>query len=105
VLLTGESGTGKTHLARLLHDCSPRRAEPFVAASNADLDELVRWREFRSDLYYRLNVISFHLPPLRERGEDIAPLTRDLVARYAARSGKDLLETEVPGCVHLRKIG
>jgi transcriptional regulator with PAS, ATPase and Fis domain len=174
VLLTGESCTGKTHLARLLHDCSPRRGEPFVAipcgalppplveseffghvrgaftgadrdrpgklaaagrgtllldeidtlgleqqakllrvldsgeyepvggndtlrracrvvaASNADLRQLVRWGEFRADLYYRLDVIALHLAPLRERVQDIAPLARDLVARYATHSGKDL---------------
>ena len=176
VLLTGESGTGKTHLARLLHDCSPRLGEPFVAvpcgalppplieseffghvrgaftgadrdragklaaaergtllldeidtlgleqqskllrvldsgeyepvggndtlrracrivaASNADLEELVRWGEFRSDLYYRLHVMPFHMPALRERIQDVAPLARDLVARFAAQFGKELLD-------------
>jgi transcriptional regulator with PAS, ATPase and Fis domain len=63
-----------------------------VAASNADLRQLVRWGEFRADLYYRLDVISFHLQPLRERVQDIAPLARDLVARYATQSGKGLLD-------------
>jgi DNA-binding NtrC family response regulator len=176
VLLTGETGTGKTHLARLLHDCSPRHKEPFltvpcgaiptnlvessffghvkgaftgatdrkqgkfeaagngtllldeidtlpleqqasllrvietgeyemvgsnetrrctariIVASNWDLEEAVREHKFRQDLYYRLNVMSFHLPPLRERVQDICPLVRGIVARYGAKFRKDLFE-------------
>jgi transcriptional regulator with PAS, ATPase and Fis domain len=176
VLLTGETGTGKTHLARLLHDCSPRRNEPFVTvacgalppqlveseffghvrgaftgadrdrpgkiaaagrgtllldeidtlgleqqakllrvldsgeyepvggnetlhracrivvASNVDLAELVSWGEFRSDLFYRLHVMPFHLPPLRERVQDIAPLARSLAARFGSQFDKELLD-------------
>ncbi len=176
VLLTGETGTGKTHLAKLMHDCSPRRTDPFlsvpcgaqpanlvesvffghvkgaftgadrnkvgkfaaagkgtllldeidtlgleaqagllrviesgdyepvgsndtqrcqarlIVASNWDLEEATRQGRFRPDLYYRLNVMSFHLPPLRERVQDIAPLVRAITARYNTKFRKQLLD-------------
>ena len=176
VLLTGETGTGKTHLARLMHDCSPRSKQPFltvpcgaipanlvesaffghvkgaftgatdrklgkfeaaqdgtilldeidtlpleqqasllrvietgefepvgsnetrkcnariIVATNWDLEEAVRQNRFRQDLYYRLNVMSFHLPPLRERVQDIASLARGMAARFNTRFKKDLFD-------------
>jgi len=176
VLLTGETGTGKTHLARLMHECSPRQGDPFlsvpcgaqpanlvesvffghvkgaftgadrtkvgkfaaagkgtllldeidtlgleaqasllrviesgeyepvgsnethrcqariIVASNWDLEEATRQGRFRPDLYYRLNVMSFHLPALRERVQDINPLARSMAARYNTKFRKQLFD-------------
>jgi two-component system response regulator HydG len=172
VLIEGETGTGKTFLAKLVHDCSARRPNRFlvvscgtlsgnliaseffghakgaftsadapkvgkfaaagegtilldeidtlglehqanllrvietgefepvgsnetqickariIAATNWNLADAVERGSFRRDLYYRLHVISFHLPPLRHRPEDIGPLVRGMVARYGTKYGK-----------------
>ncbi|BCR06671.1 acetoacetate metabolism regulatory protein AtoC [Desulfuromonas versatilis] len=59
-----------------------------VAATNRDLRELVRQGRFREDLFYRLNVIPVHLPPLRERGSDTLALAGHFLAHFSRRLGR-----------------
>ena len=59
-----------------------------VAATNRDLDEMIEGRQFRSDLYYRLNVFPIRVPPLRERPEDIPLLVQYFGQKYARRMQK-----------------
>jgi two-component system response regulator HydG len=178
VLINGETGTGKTYLAKLMHDYSPRRQHRFMAipcgaistnlieseffghakgaftgadrtkigkfaavgegtllldeidtlaleqqatllrviesgefepvgstetqrcqarlvvASNIDLEKAVALGKFRADLYFRLNVMSFHLPPLRERISDIEPLARGMAVRFARKFKKEIYDID-----------
>jgi DNA-binding NtrC family response regulator len=57
-----------------------------VAATNRDLEQAVQAGTFRADLFYRLQVVHIHLPPLRERPEDIAPLAEHFVRKYAVEN-------------------
>jgi two-component system, NtrC family, response regulator AtoC len=61
-----------------------------VAATNHNLSEAVSKGDFRQDLYYRLDVVTIHLPPLRERVEDIPLLARHFLQRYTQESGKSI---------------
>ncbi|HEY0170172.1 MAG TPA: sigma-54 dependent transcriptional regulator [Pyrinomonadaceae bacterium] len=59
-----------------------------LALTNVDLDDAVRRRAFREDLFYRLNVVRINVPPLRERREDVEPLALKFLAAYAAKHGR-----------------
>jgi transcriptional regulator with GAF, ATPase, and Fis domain len=61
-----------------------------VSATNKDLEQAIAAKEFREDLYYRLNVFPIYVPPLRERAEDIEPLAEHFVQRYAKSAGKKI---------------
>ena len=61
-----------------------------VSATNRPLEEMIRDGKFREDLYYRLNVFPIHLPPLRDRVEDIPRLVEHFVAKFARVSGKTI---------------
>jgi formate hydrogenlyase transcriptional activator len=72
-----------------------------VAATNRDLDKMMENREFRSDLYYRLNVFPIRIPPLRERPEDIPLLVRYFTQKYGRRMQKQIESIPAPA---LRKL-
>ena len=60
-----------------------------IAATNRDLEKAIDEKEFRSDLYYRLNVYAIRLPPLRDRGDDIRLLTNHFLRRFSRELGKN----------------
>lgn len=61
-----------------------------IAATNQDLQEAIRKKQFRDDLYYRLNVIKIDLPPLRDRAEDIPLLARYFMVKFGSKLGKNI---------------
>jgi DNA-binding NtrC family response regulator len=74
---------------RRIGDDQDRRVDVrIITATNRDLDQLVARGSFRQDLYYRINVFPMHLPPLRERREDIPLLVHHFLNKYRVRLGK-----------------
>jgi two-component system, NtrC family, response regulator HydG len=67
-----------------------------VTATNRDLDTEVAEKRFRQDLYYRVNVVAIHVPPLRERGGDILQLAQYFLTRIAARTRKAVQSISAP---------
>ena len=81
----------QSHEFRRIGDDQDRRVDVrVITATNRDLDQLVASGNFRQDLYYRINVFPLHLPPLRERPEDIPLLVHHFVHKYRARLGKTI---------------
>ncbi|MCA9735281.1 sigma-54-dependent Fis family transcriptional regulator [candidate division KSB1 bacterium] len=70
-------------------DTLPMNAR-IIAATNLDLEQEIRNKNFREDLYYRLNVVSIHLPPLHQRADDIPELINHFIRKYSEETGKNI---------------
>jgi transcriptional regulator with PAS, ATPase and Fis domain len=106
------SGPGQTALLRVLQESevvrlggsAPRRVDVrIVAATNKAFDAEIRAGRFRRDLYYRLNVLSIDIPPLRDRGEDVALLSEVFLAEAEAEVGRSGLSLTAGAIDALRK--
>ena len=104
----------QAQLLRVLQEGEIRRvggSEPIrvdvrvVAATNRDLEEEVARGRFREDLYFRINVVTIQLPPLRERPEDIALLVEHFLAKYARREGRSHARIADEAMALLRRYG
>ena len=67
-----------------------------IASTNRDLKNMVSTGQFREDFYYRVSVIPIHVPPLRERKDDIEPLARHFLRKYSLQMGKPLRDFDPP---------
>lgn len=76
-----------------LGSSTPKKSDVrIIAATNRNLEKLIEEENFRPDLYYRLNVIPIHVPPLRNRREDIPPLVDHFIRKYAEKEKKTIEE-------------
>ena len=74
---------------RRLGDVRDRHVDiRLIASTNLDLEEMVRAKKFRDDLYYRVSTLTLRIPPLRERPEDIPVLARTILASVCGRMGR-----------------
>ena len=82
---------------RMVGDVEDKKVDiRLVAATNRDLEKMVRNGQFREDLFYRLNVVRFHLPPLRERKEDISPLAQHFFKKHSQKQGRKVPKLSQP---------
>jgi transcriptional regulator with GAF, ATPase, and Fis domain len=85
-------------------DNRPERCDiRIVAATNRNLEEMIKTGEFREDLYYRLNVVNLWLPPLRERGDDVFIIAKALLSKYADEIGSPVRGFSPPALAAIRK--
>jgi DNA-binding NtrC family response regulator len=83
-------------------ETSPTKVDVrIIAATNVDLKEAVKIGTFREDLYYRLSVVPIELPSLRERPEDILPLTKHFIRKYNQENGRQISENLSPEVLSL----
>ena len=109
---------GETSLAmqvKLLRVLQERRVRPLgstqdisvdirlIASTNRDLKTMAAQGQFREDFYYRVSVIPVHVPPLRERQDDIEPLARHFLRRYALQIGKPLRDFDAETLAALKR--
>ena len=108
------NGTMQVKLLRVLQDRKFRRLGGteevqadirVIAATNQDLQKLVAAGRFREDLFYRINVIPIHLPPLRERREDIPVLAEHFLAKFAELMGKPVRTIAADAITLLQNYG
>lgn len=74
-----------------------------LAATNRNIDEAIKEGKLREDLYYRISAISIYIPPLRERRDDILPLARTFLKRFAAQAGRPLVDFTEAAAERLRR--
>jgi len=96
--------TSPTMQVKLLRVLQERRVRPLggstdipidvrlIASTNRDLKRMVAAGQFREDFYYRISVIPIHVPPLRERPEDIGPLARNFLRKFGLQMGKGVID-------------
>lgn len=93
----------KKEISRIGSTKTHRIDTRLICATNADIHQMVQEGTFRQDLLYRINTIEIHIPPLRERGEDIILLAEHFIERYAHKYKKDIKGITREGKLKLKK--